>query len=292
MSATDPNGLLLVDKPVGPTSHDVVALARRALRTRRIGHAGTLDPFASGLLMLCVGAATRLVEYATALDKSYLAELTLGTATDTDDCTGATIAGSDAWREVTRPQLEAALAAEVGERLQLPPQYSAKKVGGERSHRIARSGGVTELEPVRVRVHAVRLLGFDPPVATIEVDCGSGTYIRAIARDVGAALGCGAHLSALRRTSIGGFRAEEAITLDRLGDGSGVPLLPPIAAVSHLPVREVDPAEARRLTMGQALPAHDAPNADAVAVVTGSRLIGIAEIRGGALRPRKMLQHE
>jgi tRNA pseudouridine55 synthase len=286
-------GVLLVDKPVGPTSHDVVARARRALGTRRVGHAGTLDPFASGLLLLCVGAATRLVEYATALEKRYVAELELGVATDTDDVTGEPVARSDAWQSVTRAALAAALDAQQGALLQTPPQYSAKKVGGERSHRVARRGGALELAPVPVTVHAIALLDYAPPAARFEVLCSSGTYMRAIARDVGATLGCGAHLTALRRTAIGPFRVEEALALEALQPGLGADALrPPIAAVAHLPPCEVDEAGARRLALGQALPLPHGLDDGPVAVLHGNRLVAIAEARAGGLRPRKVLAHD
>ena len=181
---SEPTGILPVDKPEGPTSHDVVARARRALRQRRIGHTGTLDPFASGLLLLCLGPATRLAEYLTALPKSYRAVLRLGQTTDTDDATGKVIAESDAWHSVTEAAFRAALAGQTGELDQLPPVYSAKKVDGERAYAAARRGEPVQRTPVRVTVYAAELVRFDPPFAEFTVDCSSGTYIRSIARDV------------------------------------------------------------------------------------------------------------
>lgn len=290
MATELPSGVLLIDKPIGPTSHDMVAATRRALRTRRVGHAGTLDPFASGALLLFVGVATRLVEYAAPLEKRYRAELRLGSATDTDDHTGAVIAESTAWRAVTGAALRAALAAQQGTILQMPPQYSAKKVAGERSHHIARQGGTVLLQAVPVTVHSIELLAFDPPLASVEVVCGSGTYIRAIARDVGLALGCGAYLTALRRTAIGAFRVEDALPADGLAAGRALAALqPPLAAVAHLQRHEVAAAGAARLALGQALPLPEGLVDGAVAVTADGRLVAIAEAVDGGLRPRKVL---
>src|SRR3954470_7378446 len=191
-----PNGVLPVDKAVGPTSHDAVAAVRRALKTREVGHTGTLDPFASGLLLVCVGRATRLAEYLTGLPKTYVATMRLGEATDTDDLTGEVIHSSDAWRSLSKDAIADALRAQVGTIQQLPPSYSAKKVAGERLYAAARRGETVERKPVAVTIHSIRVLGIDLPDVEFEVECGAGTYIRAIARDTGAALGVGGHLRA------------------------------------------------------------------------------------------------
>ncbi|HUF76850.1 MAG TPA: tRNA pseudouridine(55) synthase TruB, partial [Longimicrobiales bacterium] len=183
------NGVLPVDKPAGPTSHDIVDRARRALRTRRIGHTGTLDPFASGLLLLCVGPATRLAEYLTALPKSYEATLRLGVATTTDDAEGEPVRTSDAWKAVDESAVRTAFERQTGDILQVPPAYSAKRVAGERMYDVARRGGTVELEAVPVHVSRIELTRFEPPEVDFTVDCSSGTYIRAIARDVGEQLG-------------------------------------------------------------------------------------------------------
>ena len=239
-------GVLAVDKPAGPTSHDVVARARRALQVRRIGHTGTLDPFASGLLLLCIGGATRLAEYLTALPKSYQAVLRLGRATDTDDLTGATLGESDAWREIGEADLRAALAAQAGERLQLPPLYSAKKVGGERMYAAARRGESPAREPVPVRIDRVELLDFRPPEVEFAVDCSSGTYIRAIARDVGRGAGRGGapHPPAAhpRRRARRRHRPPPRAA-GRRGRRARRPP-PPAAAVAHLPRLVLDEAAA------------------------------------------------
>jgi tRNA pseudouridine55 synthase len=250
------NGVLPVDKPEGPTSHDVVARARRSLGLRRIGHTGTLDPFASGLLLLCIGPATRLAEYLTHLPKSYRATLRLGAVTDTDDREGEVVRFSDGWREVTEAALEGALDRQRGAILQVPPRFSAKKVAGERMYDVARRGGVVETAPVSVSISRLQVTRFAPPDVDFEVDCSSGTYIRAIARDVGEALGVGAHLVSLRRTRIGAHSVDGAIAVDRLEDRDAVgsALLSPARAVAHLPRVEVTPREIEILATGGWIP--------------------------------------
>lgn len=287
-----PNGVLPVDKPVGPTSHDAVAAVRRALRTRQVGHTGTLDPFASGLLLVCLGPATRLAEYFAPLPKTYVATMRLGAATDTDDHTGEVIASSDAWRGVTREQVEAALASQVGAIEQVPPAYSAKKVDGRRMYAVARQGGEVERRPVAVTIQGIRVLRFDLPEVAFEVECGSGTYIRAIARDVGEALGVGGHLTALRRTRIGPHDVARAVPIDGLGDEDAVrqALIPPAEAVSHLPRAVVDVAGEADLRHGRAVAAPDGFHAEGpVALVSaGGGLLAIGEAADGRVRPRKV----
>ena len=220
-TAADIEGVLPVDKPVGPTSHDIVGIARRSLHTRRIGHTGTLDPFASGLLLLCVGRATRIAEYLTDMPKRYRAVMRLGVVTDTDDGTGTVMATHDP-SAVTTAQVEAALAAQRGDILQTPPPYSAKKRDGVRSYDLARAGMAVQLEPVPVTIHELELMRHDGADVEFDVVASSGTYIRAIARDAGAALGVGAHLTSLRRTAIGSYRVDDALPLDGLDDAAGV----------------------------------------------------------------------
>lgn len=214
--ATDePNGLLLIDKAQGWTSHDVVAKARRITGQRRIGHTGTLDPMATGLLVLCLGRATRLVEYITGHGKTYEGEVVLGVTTETDDAEGAVVE----CRPV--PELSEAVVAELRQRFtgsvqQVPPAYSAVQVGGERAYAAARRGGALTLAARPVQIDALEIRMLPPDRLGLTVRCGPGTYIRALARDVGEALGCGAHLSALRRTAAGPFRLEQAATLTEL----------------------------------------------------------------------------
>jgi tRNA pseudouridine55 synthase len=284
-------GVLPLDKPVGPTSHDAVAAVRRALRTRQVGHTGTLDPFASGLLLVCVGAATRLAEYFAPLPKTYVATLRLGEATDTDDHTGEVIASSDGWRGVTREQVEAALAAQVGSIEQVPPAYSAKKVEGERMYAVARRGGEVERKPVTVTIHAIRIVSIDLPEVVFEVECGSGTYIRAIARDAGEALGVGGHLRELRRTRIGPHDVARAVPMDRLGEAEWVAgaMLAPAEAVSHLPRVVVDERGEAELRHGRAVAADGAGGEGPVALVSvDGALLAIGEAAEGRVRPRKV----
>ncbi len=249
--------MLPVDKPAGPTSHDVVDAARRALGERRIGHTGTLDPFASGLLLLCVGPATRLAEYITGLPKSYRASARLGETTDTLDPEGTVTRTSDAWRALTEAVVRRAFEGHVGEREQRPPRYSAKKVGGERLYEKARRGEDAEAEPVRIRIHRLTVEDVDLPVVTFSLTCSSGTYVRAVARDVGEALGCGAHLAALRRTAIGPHRVDGALPLEELEDPGRVAgaLLTLLAALSHLPRLELDAGAAAAAAHGRPVPA-------------------------------------
>lgn len=285
-------GVLPVDKPEGPTSHDVVARARRALGIRRVGHTGTLDPFASGLLLLCLGAATRIAEYLTPLPKTYRAVLRLGEATDTDDVTGEVIRRSEAWTALDPQRIRAALAAQSGELQQLPPLYSAKKVAGERLYVAARRGEAPERKPVRVTVYRIELLALRLPDVEFEVECSSGTYIRAIARDVGEALGVGAHLRALRRTATGSFRVEHALAIEGLDDPGRVraALVPSAAALAHLPRVVLDDEAAAAVANGRGVPAPAGLSAAGPVVLCSpaGELRAVAEQRGTLLQPRKV----
>lgn len=290
--AAAPVGVLPVDKPEGPTSHDVVGRVRRALKTRAVGHTGTLDPFASGLLLVCVGPATRLAEYLTGLPKTYVATMRLGAATDTDDLTGQVTGGSDDLRAVTREQVAAALQAQVGTIEQLPPVYSAKKVDGERMYAAARRGEAVERKPAIVTIYGIRLLGMELPDVEFEVECGAGTYIRAIARDAGELLGVGAHLRTLRRTRVGPHPVERAVPLDLLDDVDRVraAMLSPLEAVAHLPRAIVDDPGIAALRHGRALAAGaDIPANQPVALATeDGALLAIGERNGDVLQPRKV----
>ena len=287
------SGVLPVDKPEGPTSHDIVAAARRALGVRRIGHTGTLDPFASGLLLLCVGTATRIAEYLTDLPKTYRARMRLGVATDTCDATGTPVFESEAWRSLDRDRILEALRSQVGRIRQVPPAYSAKKVAGERAYERVRRGEDVKLEPVEVEIYRIDLLGIDLPDVEFDVECSSGTYVRAIARDVGAALGVGAHLRALRRTAIGRHHVSCAVPADRLDDPDAVESawLSPLEALSHLPRVEVDEREASALRHGRSLPWRgDLPHRPGpIAIVHQDALLAIGEFEDERLRPRKVL---
>jgi tRNA pseudouridine55 synthase len=296
------SGVLRVDKPEGPTSHDIVARARRALRTRRVGHTGTLDPFASGLLLLCVGTATRLSESLTGLPKSYEAVARLGVRTDTDDLDGVVLEVREGVGALDVGDLDRALATLRGSLLQVPPAFSAKKVGGEAMHRKARRGEVVELPPVSVEVHALERLDWTPPFLRFRVDCSSGTYIRALARDLGEALGVGAHLSALRRTRVGDHTVEGAVSGDALDDAERVAAawLSPREVLIHLPCLDLTPEQVLRIRMGQRITigagqAPEPPRATGVgnqqgrlALFMGEELVALAETEGEWILPRRV----
>jgi tRNA pseudouridine55 synthase len=282
-------GVLPVDKPAGPTSHDVVAAARRALGTRRVGHTGTLDPFATGLLLLCIGPATRLAEYLTGLDKRYEATALLGIATDTLDRTGQVVKETEAWRELQPDAIRRAFVEQVGQRRQTPPAFSAKKIGGTRAYELARAGIEVQPDPVQVEIQAIQVAAIDGPEVRFQLHCSSGTYVRAVARDAGTALGVGAHLTELRRTTIGRFRVGDALAMADLESPSRVEaaLVSPLAALAHLPQRTLDPDQARRVRHGQAIPAGDTAKG-LVALAEQQRLVAVAESDGESIRPRKV----
>lgn len=209
------HGILLVDKPAGWTSHDVVAKVRRLTGQRRIGHSGTLDPAATGLLVLCLGQATRLVEYITSHDKRYTGEIALGATTTTDDAEGEVVASRPV-PDITSSDLESLVRRFTGVLQQVPPAFSAISVDGQRSYAAARKGAAFELSPRTVTVHSLELSAIAPGRVRIEAHCGPGTYIRSLARDIGSELGCGAHLASLRRHASGGFRVKDAWSLDEV----------------------------------------------------------------------------
>lgn len=303
-SETEP-GVLLVDKPDGPTSHDVVAMGRRALGTRRVGHTGTLDPFATGLLLLCAGRATRLASLFHLLPKRYAATVLLGVETDTDDRTGTPGPVSDAWHGLARGDAERALADLTGDLEQRPPAFSAKRVAGRRAHWIARAGGEPDVATARVRVHRLRLERWEPPRVRLEAWVSTGTYIRALARDLGRALGCGAHLAALRREAIGPFSVSGALPAESLAEGDPRATdawLAPARALAWLPRRELDAEEARLVAHGARLPEREVRDplvpgfpegpvpALPVALVETGTLVAVAEAIDGVLQPRTVIR--
>ncbi len=209
------SGVLVVDKPVGLTSHDVVQIIRRGTNIHRAGHTGTLDPRASGVLVVLVGPAVRLSEYVSASDKRYQATVHLGSTTDTFDSEGK-ITSSGSVDNITEEQFEHALKQFIGEIQQVPPPYSAIKVQGRKAYEMAREGEDVELQPRTIQVYSLELLEWNPPEAVIDVFCSSGTYVRSLANDLGVSLGCGAHLVGLRRTKSGRFTLRDAVPLRRL----------------------------------------------------------------------------
>ncbi len=239
------HGVLNINKPAGMTSHDVVDAARKLLGMQRVGHTGTLDPQATGVLPLCVGRATRIAQYLTQADKEYILTLRLGVTTDTLDAAGKETGRVEEVR-VAREDFEAVLSRFTGEIQQVPPIYSAKKYQGERLYRLARRGAVVERRPVTVRVHALELLEFAPPFVRLRVACSKGTYARSLCDDIGRVLGCGGHLHALIRTRSGRFTLDGVVTLEALEscvrEGRLGEVLMPIAeALSHLPPAYVAP---------------------------------------------------
>lgn len=245
------HGLILVDKPGGPTSHDVVARARRALHEKRIGHVGTLDPMATGLLGLLVGAATRLSEYLVEKDKRYTATVRFGRSTNTYDAEGETVAESG--RIPEREALEAAVERFRGPQLQRPPAFSAIKRDGQRAYTLARQGEEVVLEPRPVTMYEIDLIDWAPPDAVLDVRCSAGTYIRSLAHDLGQVLETGAHLAALRRTAVGPWMIDQAVALADLEAGEA-PILPMEAALPDWPRVDLSEAEARRIWHGNTVP--------------------------------------
>ena len=281
-------GLLLVDKPAGVTSHDVVNAARRALGEKRIGHAGTLDPFATGLLVLLVGQATRLLPYVSGDPKVYAATVRFGAETDTEDLLGAIV------REAAppgEPSVRAALPSLTGTIEQLPPAYSAKRIGGRRAYELARAGETVALAAVPVRVDAWDLLAWregEPVECDVRVTCGPGTYVRSLARDLGRAAASAAHLSALRRERSGRFDVADAAPLDALRAGD-VRLRPALDAVPDYPAQAIDAIDVRRAAGGNRVAATvDGTWASLVDAATGT-LVALAERAGAHWQPRVVL---
>lgn len=290
-------GLLLVDKPVGITSHDVVGAVRRAARTRRVGHAGTLDPFATGLLVVAVGPVTRLLPWIEGEPKVYEATIRLGTATDTDDGTGdvmrhAPVPPPVALVDAEGSPLRQAMASLTGALHQRPPAYSAKHVDGVRAYAMARRGETVVLPPVPVRVMQWEWLGTDGADVHVRVHCGAGTYVRALARDLGEALGTVAHCAALRRLQSGPLHVAQAVAWDRLAPGAvasgDVPLASPLAALGAMAHEPVDADQLVRLRQGRPVPA-TRPGGRGALLFAGE-VVAVAErLEGDRWQPRVVL---
>lgn len=287
------HGFLNIDKPTGMTSHDVVARVRRAARQKRVGHAGTLDPAATGVLVLALGAATRLIEYVQdGTAKRYLATVRLGVTTATDDAEGAVLATAPV-PALDRPALERALESFRGEILQEPPMYAALHHQGRRLYELAREGIVVERPARPVTIDRLELIEWSPPTLALDVMCSKGTYIRALARDLGAALGCGAHLEALRRTAVGGFLIEQATPLAAIEDQPEMLmsiLLPPEIAVADWPAAQVSAEQARQLRNGQAIELAGIAGPRARAHGPGGALLALLARAGEVWRPEKVFE--
>lgn len=280
------DGLLLVDKPAGVTSHDVVLTARRAFGESRIGHAGTLDPFATGLLVLLLGRATRLLPYLEGVPKEYEAQIVFGRETDTDDLAGTVV------REALPPSDDAinrAIAQLTGVLDQVPPAYSAKRVGGRRAYRVARGGEALTLAPARVEVFGWDRVSRDADTLRARIACGGGTYIRALARDLGRLTGSAAHLAALRRVRSGPFLVTHAVSLERLRAGDATPR-PALDALPSVPRVTLDEADAERVLRG--IPVARSGDAAHAALVDGrsGALVAFAEADGARWQPRVVMR--
>jgi len=283
--APDLAGLVLVDKPAGMTSHDAVAIVRRALGTRRVGHTGTLDPFATGLLVVLVGRGTRLIPYVDGEPKVYEATIRFGVETDTDDLTG------QATRQAS-PPTDVAIAEAIerltGDLDQLPPAYSAKKVDGVRAYDAARRGAALTLTPSRVTVHEWNVLGRDGPNLRVRIACGAGTYIRALARDVGRHADSAAHLAELRRVKSGPFDVRDAVSIEAIRGGN-IAVRPLVTGVPSLPAQRLEGSDVRRALHGNTVAAR-VDGARVALLDDQETLIAVADRVGGDLHPALVLR--
>lgn len=298
-------GFLNLYKPEGMTSRDVVNRVYRQVKPAKCGHAGTLDPMATGVLLVCVGPATRLISWLQDRPKTYVAQFVLGQTSDTDDSTGNVIVAADA-SPVSFDDLQRALASQVGLITQVPPAFSAVHVSGQRAYDLARQGVQVDLEPKQVTVHSIEILKYEWPVLEVRIECGSGTYIRSIARDVGKMLRCGALMSRLERTAIGEFTSADGLRIDALSPELICSHLQPAARiVSHLPSHVCSDKDQNDLRCGRTIRT-DSESSDgstnlATVWTTGGNasllnssgeLLAIAEIQDGAvLQPRLVFRH-
>lgn len=283
------DGVLVLDKPLGLSSNHVLQRARRILNARKGGHTGTLDPFATGLMILCFGEATKFSGGMFEADKAYTADVMLGEETQTGDHTGLTVSTGDV--DVSETQLNDVLSRFVGSIQQIPPMFSALKRDGKPLYAYAREGIELEREPRNVRIFDIRLLAFDGKCARIDVSCSKGTYIRTLAQDIGRALGCGAHLTTLRRTRTAGFSIEQAVTLEALEalPAPAEALLPIEALISELPVIGLDTVQAGRFAHGQQIRMTGA-TAERVRVRgPHDEFLGTARLQDGELQPERLI---
>jgi tRNA pseudouridine55 synthase len=290
-------GLLLLDKPPGPSSHDIVNRLRKLSGSRRIGHAGTLDPLASGLMLLCLGRATRLVEYLVGLPKTYETTVRLGQSTATYDAEGA-VAWERPFTHLTLPTIAATLSQFRGTIWQQPPSYSAIKQGGQPLYKLARRGIAAETPARPVTIYTLDLLAWDAPFLRLRVGCSSGTYIRSLGHDLGEALGCGGHLAALRRTAVGPFTIAQAAPLDSLTpENLNDYTMVAETAVAHLPRLDLPTSDADRLLLGQRLARQTDHRTGAFVAATGAfvaaydpdgQFIGVLLAESDYWQPHKM----
>lgn len=287
-----PGGILLLDKPVGITSNAALGRAKRIVGIRKAGHTGTLDPMASGLLVLCFGEATKVSGFLLDADKTYEAEVRLGVETDSEDAEGEVIAEHDV-PDLDEAMIEKVLEGFRGTIEQVPPMHSALKHKGRRLYELARRGEQVERPPRRVTIHRLELVSLDRKSLRLSVTCSKGTYIRALARDIGRDIGCGAHLSSLRRTASAPFEIGNAITLQALEEldqkSARARLLPPDQALQHLPEVRLDEHQAGRIRQGQRLAGLPEPHAGEVRIYDSGSFVGIGRMDGnGHLKPVRL----
>ncbi len=287
------NGILLLDKPSGITSNAALGRAKRILGIRKAGHTGTLDPMASGLLVLCFGEATKVSAFLLDADKAYEAELHLGVETDSEDAEGEVTAERDV-PALNESTIEKVLDRFRGPIEQIPPMHSALKHKGQRLYELARKGETVERPPRSVTIHELKLLEVNLPKLRIDVRCSKGTYVRSLARDIGQSLDCGAHLSGLRRTLSAPFHIDAAISLESLDeldrDQARALLLPPDRALEHLPEVRLEDDQVRRVRLGQKLAGLSEPHEGVVRIHGTEVFVGIGEMDGeGRLRPKRLL---
>jgi len=287
------SGVLVVDKPVGMTSHDVVQVIRKGSNIRRAGHTGTLDPRASGVLVVLIGPAVRLSEYVSATDKRYQAVIMLGKTTDTYDADGKTTSSSKV--DITEEQFEAELQKFVGQIEQVPPPFSAVKVQGHKAYEMARKGEEVELEPRTINVYSLEVLEWAPPEVVIDVHCSSGTYVRSLVNDLGERLGCGATLTGLRRTKSGRFTLRDAVPLRKLNEAFSEGtwyqyLIPAAEALSGWPMIELDQEEVGAIRHGHRIPAASKDQLKVCGVSEQGELVALMELDEEAMewQPRKV----
>ncbi len=283
------SGFLNINKPLHMTSHDVVGKIRRAFKLKKVGHAGTLDPLATGVLVICIGSATRLSEYAMQTTKSYRARVYLGATTDTYDAEGEVLQRCDA-SHIQRTDVEKVLSPFLGDIQQMPPMYSAIKQGGRKLYDLARAGEMVEREMRPVRINALEIANWSPPEFTLDVTCSAGTYIRSLAFDIGEILGVGAHLSGLVRLASGAFNLEGAIDLDVLlnSDHWQANLVSPQAALAHWQRVQLTAAECDHILHGRTIPQTSSAGELVFAYAPQGQLVAILRADSGMWRPHKV----
>lgn len=282
------NGLLLIDKPAGPTSHDAVDVVRAWAGTRRVGHLGTLDPPAEGLLLMCLGDALKAVPWLEGFDKEYLGRVRFGVTTDTQDTTGDVLDWCDTG-SLTPAAVQAAFAGVQGEIQQVPPMVSALKVDGRKLVNLARAGEVVERQPRPVTVYDLQLLRLNLPEVEFCVRVSKGTYVRTLCHDVGERLGCGASLAWLRRTRIGPFAVEQAVKLDALSETPKTALLPLLAGLTHLTRVDLTAEEKEDIKYGRKLPREVGPEGTGLTLIGPDGALVAIGIQKGGIRPVRVL---